>query len=364
MKTASLRVGLHLLINGERLCIERIVDDKCYLINSKDGGIKLLSKSEIAEGITEEQIFIDSSEEGAKKCEHVAADMSVLSEKEQQCVERKLDYISDARQALGEKPTNKQLKAVILFTAEKRNEKPPAISTVYEWWRRWHSNYHDISSLVNKRTGSSKPKRLSNFVLTLFDNLVEEVYLNEQRVMKSKVYEIFEHKLHYIKSTTNPDIHIPSRAQFYRLFKRFDPYQVMLAREGKYAAERHFRLTGSGVRVTRILERVEVDHTPLNILVVSDTTGLAIGRPNLTTLIDYNSKMILGFEVGFEPPSELSVMRALKNAILTKGYLAKKYSSIKETWPSHGIPTTLICDNGLEFHSKNLRRVCHELTVE
>lgn len=65
-----------------------------------------------------------------------------------------------------------------------------------------------------------------------------------------------------------------------------------------------------------ILERVEVDHTPLDVIVINERTGLADGRPTLTLLLCRHSRMVLGFSIGFEPPSELSVMRALRHADL------------------------------------------------
>jgi putative transposase len=74
--------------------------------------------------------------------------------------------------------------------------------------------------------------------------------------------------------------------------------------------------------------------------------------------------MPLGFEIGFEPPSELSVMRALRNSILSKAYVKERYADIENYWPAYGIPNTLVCDNGLEFHSHQLRRMCAELNIE
>lgn len=57
-------------------------------------------------------------------------------------------------------------------------------------------------------------------------------------------------------------------------------------------------------------------------------------------------------------------MRALKNAILPKHYVTENYSHIESDWPAFGIPVTLVCDNGLEFHSKQLQRVCETLHIE
>jgi putative transposase len=59
--------------------------------------------------------------------------------------------------------------------------------------------------------------------------------------------------------------------------------------------------------------------------------------------------------LGFNAPSTAAVLAALRHAILPK---KKQQSSIgleiKGDWPCHGIPETLVVDNGLEFHSQAL----------
>ena len=69
---------------------------------------------------------------------------------------------------------------------------------------------------------------------------------------------------------------------------------------------------------TRILQRVEMDHSPLKVVV--GTEAGPIGQPWLTLLIDYYSRMVVGFCLGFEPPSYAVIMEALRHAILPKTY--------------------------------------------
>src|SRR5690606_10396256 len=167
-----------------------------------------------------------------------------------------------------------------------------------------------------------------------------------------------------VNSARQIPLEIPSRATFYRLLKNSDKYEVMVARHGKGAADKAFRASGLGACPTRILERIEVDHTPMDVHVLNPITGVADGRPYLTLLLDRYSRMPVGMEIGFEPPSELSVMRALRNAILPKSYIKQDYVDIENEWPAFGKPVMLICDNGMEFHSHQLRRMCGELDID
>ncbi|AZS51495.1 hypothetical protein DM558_12265 [Entomomonas moraniae] len=105
--------------------------------------------------------------------------------------------------------------------------------------------------------------------------------------------------------------------------------EVRAARYGRKNADYYFRSVGKGITAKHILERVEVDHTPLDIMVVNEETGIVEGRPYLTCLLDVKSRMPLDMEIGFEPPSVLSVMKALKQAIWFKDWINEAYPTIK-----------------------------------
>ena len=57
-----------------------------------------------------------------------------------------------------------------------------------------------------------------------------------------------------------------------------------------------------------------MDHSPLKVVVGTDAGP--IGQPWLSLLIDYYSRMVVGFCLGFEPPSYAVLMEALRHAIL------------------------------------------------
>ncbi|KVL38484.1 hypothetical protein WS96_06610 [Burkholderia sp. MSMB1835] len=75
------------------------------------------------------------------------------------------------------------------------------------------------------------------------------------------------------------------------MFDRVDEYDVAILKDGKASADRRFKITKTGVPVTHILERVEIDHTPVDVFLVDDRTGLPCGRPTVTMLLDKFSRM-------------------------------------------------------------------------
>ena len=110
------------------------------------------------------------------------------------------------------------------------------------------------------------------------------------------------------------------------------------------------------------MERVEIDHSPLKTVV--GTAAGPIGQPWITVLIDYYSRMITGFCVGFEPPSYAVIMEALRQAILPKTGLRARPPAIVGEWPCYGVPEKIVCDRGSDFTSRDLEQAAFQLGIE
>jgi len=147
-----------------------------------------------------------------------------------------------------------------------------------------------------------------------------------------------------------------------RYISRIDPWELDRARWGRRIADRKHQPTRSQKLARRILERVEIDHSPLKVVV--GTESGPIGQPWLTVLIDYYSRMVLGFCLGFEPPSYAVLMEALRTAILPKMDLMKKFPRIQGTWPCFGIPERIVCDRGSDLISKDFEQAAFQLGIE
>ena len=93
-------------------------------------------------------------------------------------------------------------------------------------------------------------------------------------------------------------------------------------RQGKGAKALWYASPGpTGVMSTADLlpfERVQIDHTRIDVVVVNEGDRLPIGRPWLTLAIDVASRVVLGFSVSLEGPSVVSVALTLVHAVLAK----------------------------------------------
>jgi putative transposase len=83
----------------------------------------------------------------------------------------------------------------------------------------------------------------------------------------------------------------------------------------------------------RAFDRVHVDHTRLDVVLIDSVTGEVLGRPWLTLAIDAFTRRIVGHVLTFSPPSAASVMLVMRTIVARYGRL----------------PTTFVLDNGSEF---------------
>lgn len=115
--------------------------------------------------------------------------------------------------------------------------------------------------------------------------------------------------------------------------------------------------------VRRPLDVVQIDHTPMDIVVVDDLYRQPLGKPYLTLATDVATRCILGFVVSFVPPSAATVSLCMTLVVAPKDAWLEQLG-ISGSWPMAGLPKTLHLDGAAEFKSKALRRGCAQYGIE
>lgn len=264
--------------------------------------------------------------------------------------------------------TAREMDPVILDVWNKCKEpkRRPSWITVYRWRKRYLGAGRDIRALLDysSRKGNRK-SRFPEEVTTICNEAIDDVFLTRERgtvqdTCNEAILRIREANL------TRPAVMalpLPTLTFIKRLIGQIPEFDKCAARDGREAARRRFRWV-KGHHVTEgPLQRVEMDHTLLDLCVLDDETCLPLGRPWVTACIDDYSRCILGIYVGFVAPSCLSISKCLKNAFLPKVQLRDEYPNIKHDWPAHGVMRELVVDNGLEFHSQALTSACQTLDI-
>ena len=240
-------------------------------------------------------------------------------------------------------------------------ERPPHWSTVWRWWKRF-SHTQCATTLANApRTG----RRISGAQYAIFQEIVDEVYLRDQKLPSKAVVEEIDRFYLSLRRAHGNEIFVkPSQATIYRWLAKLNHAVVFAAREGKAASARALTEVTGTVKVSSILERYEIDHTPVDVLLVCELTGMVLGRPWLTLVVDRRSRMIAGFYISFHAPSASSVMYALRQAILTKDDLLDSIPDTRNPWPVRGCPQRVVADNGMDLHSDAVESFCLEALIE
>jgi putative transposase len=253
------------------------------------------------------------------------------------------------------------------IAAEVNDVKPPSVTSVYRWYDRYRVT-GDIRSLIPRTDlrGSTK-LRQSEKTLALAVEAVEEAFRDCPQASVGKIYTLLDGKIR-AENQNNPlnkSLKVPSRRTLYRMLERVEIYEMVRLKEGRAEAERRFRLSKYKVKTSRILERAEVDHTPLDLFIIDERTWLPLGRPTLTVIIDHFSRMLLGYFLTFEAPSMAAVIGALRHAILPKTLAdpAVPNLPIYNTWPCYGLLESLVADNGPEFLSHTLENLAFDLDI-
>ncbi|NQV23005.1 MAG: transposase [Rhodopirellula sp.] len=248
-------------------------------------------------------------------------------------------------------------------------------ASLWRYYSAWKESDGDRRALIpghHRCGGRGQSKRNSITVRypmlnRLIGDALHDVYLTTARrpisAVTRRVLEDIQRlnsRLPSEKAQPIPKERALSRA-IARRIQRMDPWEVDRQRWGKRIADqRHAPRTPQSM-ARRILERVEVDHSPLKVVI--GTEAGPIGQPWLTVLIDYYSRMIVGFCLGFDPPSYAVLMESLRHAILPKTSVASTYPSVKGSWPCFGIPEMIVCDRGTDLTSNDLENSAFQLGI-
>lgn len=290
------------------------------------------------------------------------AALDCMSEEDQLLAKARYAYMCEVKSSKIPFMTAKYIEPIIeiVWSRTSKPDKKPHWITVYRWWKRFRNSGEDIRSLVTKnlRKGN-RTRRYPNELLFIIEQAVNSIFMSRER---GTIQDTLDNAIYRVrtKNQLRPSrdlLPLPTYSLVRSTIRKIPAFDRHAARYGWESARNKYRSDIYCVHAERPLERVEIDHTKVNLFVIDEETMLPLGRPWLTVCIDNFSRCVLGFYVGFEPPSSLTVARCLKHAFLPKTYIRTDYPDLKNNWDCFGVMETLVVDNGLEFHAKSLEAV-------
>lgn len=241
----------------------------------------------------------------------------------------------------------------------------PSWRTLAGWYSDFRKSGDSVDALAPKHYMKGNRKNKKEDSDHYFRRALIEKYLRRERPSIRSAYFYYCDIINLAnRGVVSGMVQPMSEKSFYDRVAKLPPYEVAVARYGKMHADRKYKPVGSYVQATRVLERVEIDHTALDLMLLDDKLMVVLGRPYITALIDSYSKCLVGFYIGYKEPSYDSVRKALINAMLNKEYVKKKYPSVSCDWPCEGKIETLVVDNGAEFWSNSLEHACKSVVSD
>lgn len=313
-------------------------------------------------------IKVDEEKRRKRLEKRLKEQLATLPDTERQEFERRCAYVKAIYSFMPIPKSRDRLQPIIDEIAEKQGDpKPPSFPTVCRWLSDYQAAGCDIRALIpSYKQRGNRARRIEEKVLKIIKKAINERFLNLSQGSPTEVLDCVTAAIKEANDLCPSGVRLtaPDIRTIYREIERLPHYEKTAARYGKGVADQVHKIVQKAPVVKRPLERVEIDHTVMNLLLIDEDTGLLIGRPTITVAVDCFTRWVVGFYIGFEPPGWQSVMHCLRHAISGKEDLRKRFPKIKHEWAVCGVPETIVVDNGREFHSKSLEMACEALDIQ
>ena len=367
MSTFAIQQSTQVLINGAVNVIKRKLDDSTWqLEESKTMRITEYSHEDLQKKyVLGELVFVDGNL-GAVRDQKLGG--VVYEDLDTEDWEKAKVMRAYVLAVMDVKNTEADMKSKIqeLWNEIKLPKAPPYWTTVFRWKKKYQASDGSITALVaNIKKRGNRNKRYPAKVMELVEKAIEDVYLTREQ---GNIQNTLEKAITLVENENKlrpalMQLPEPTRNFVKRIIDAMPAFDVSVARNGRSAAIKEFNSVKRHRTTSAPLERVEIDHTPLDIFIL-DENGNGFGRAYATVCVDDYTRCILGLHISVEPPSYLTVAKCLKNAFLPKVNLKEEYPEIVHDWDCYGVMRELVVDNATEFHSASLEKVCADLGVE
>lgn len=229
-------------------------------------------------------------------------------------------------------------------------------STIYRWIDDYERSGR-LSVFLRKERSDRGKSRLSDKVNAIIDATINKIYLKAEQPDVAAVIEEVHRQCFKI------NVKKPHPVTVRRRVAALPDHLKVEKRNGrKIAAARFEPIKGHFLGADLPLAVAQIDHTPMDVIVVDEEHRKPIQRPWLTVVIDVYSRMVLGFAVYLEKPSALTAGLAIVHAVLPKdGWLADV--AVRADWPCWGKMRKIHCDNAKEFRGTVIGRACQDYNI-
>lgn len=228
---------------------------------------------------------------------------------------------------------------------------------------RLYYRYLATGRLTQKRTQQASKSN------QMIERAIRRYYFGAKRLSLRSAYEMM-----LLEDYVGPEGGIDSDAPTWSQFRHYyyghslhkDP-QKIIAREGLTKYQRDHRPawgTSSGWRPQP--GSYQMDATQADIYLLSrQDRSIVVGRPYIYLAVDTATHLIAGVYIGFSC-DETAVMACIEQATMDKVAYCARYGIeiTPEQWPSAGMPSEIITDQGRELFGPRMSELCRRYGLE
>ncbi|WP_415716104.1 transposase [Maridesulfovibrio sp.] len=332
--TLDLYPGQHILLDGRRMILDSVIDMNTILVCDYETGKCQPCKINDVKPVP-------SITESSLEIVELSTEELRLAEERYKAIEPLIDLIG-------------RTKAIV---CERALEVGVDVVTLYRWLRLY-SDSRLLSSLVNTRRADKGKSRLEDNVEEIIADIIDKDFLTDQKIKVSHVYQRVK------EECFNAGVEPPHLNTVRNRVKTIPHQKKVAKRQGRKKAENKYSgIKGHFPGADFPLAVVQIDHTPLDIILVDDAHRLPLSRPWITLAMDVFSRMVVGFYISLEKPCTTSVGMCICNSILKKDRFLS-HLNIEADWPCSGLPRTIHVDNAKEFRGEVLRLACKQYKID
>lgn len=286
--------------------------------------------------------------------QHINVDISKIGDTYWEKAQQKFEVIKPILDAEYQAQQNR-------LVASRSQETNIPVPTLYRWLSQYRA-VGSIAGLVDKKRGWSEGQtRLEPKQEEVIERVINAFYLNKQRASLEQTYREV-HRICSLEKIKKPS----KKAIKYRINKISEKEQLAKRGQVKLARKKFSATPYEFPNADTPLAVVQIDHTPVDLMLVDSEHRKPIGRPYLTLAIDVYSRMVTGYYLSLDPPSVISTSMCLSRSILPKNKLLLEHGLTDVTWQVFGYPRKVHTDNGADFRASTFAKSCeiHGIDIE
>lgn len=345
----NIAVGEQYCYRGENYLVVDIQGTDIHLRSTKDSTHFICQSRERLVYAHERGQFYKVQEAPFKN--NGAVICAALSPRQRNIMERRLEFVRRVTERLGGHLPKQRTLAVIAEIADTRKESPPSYQTVRNWCKAYWDGGEQCLALV-PRTYRVRYHRLFKQPKIVQDIIMMEVtrlYWVPTPISKVDLIDVITCgiRAENLQRSPHQQLAVPSSSTLYRIIMDLDPYETDRHQHGRLAANRKHKWGQCRERPELSLSMVEGDTHEVD-LQTRDDKGQLRGRPWLTAFIHVRNRVIVGWDLSYNPPCVAKSMRALKHSLQSQN-------------PYGGLVPVYRVDNGSEFTGKRFKSAVTDL---